>query len=104
MSDNLQSLSKSFYLLNKVLNTLVRKNYGNQYSVRLNSLRFIENRTNVYYFHTCSEKIIFKSIKPVTIDEVIVMKEFIIFTINSLITCIDTSINMEVIDVEILIV
>ena len=94
------SISKVYVLLNKVLNTLVRKKFGKQYSIRLNSLCFIANRTNVYYSHTCSEKITLKSLRPIDMNELLLIKEFLLFNINTALRCIDFECYMEVEDLE----
>ena len=94
------SISKVYVLLNKVLNTLVRKKFGKQYSIRLNSLCFIANRTNVYYSHTCSEKITLKSLRPIDMNELLLIKEFLLFNINTVLICIDFEFYMEVEDLE----
>ena len=97
------TLSESFVLINKVLNTLVRRKFGKQYSIRLNSLRYFSNRTNVNYHHTCSEKIALKSTKPLPFDELISIKGFLVCNINTALMCIDSKSYIEVIDVEIII-
>ena len=103
MIDHPIPISKVFVLLNKVLNTLVRRKFGKQYFIRLNSLTFISNRTNVNYFKTSSESIIIKSLKPIKMNELIQIKEFLLFNINSALLCIDTEFYIEVTDVEIII-
>ena len=92
-----------YILLNKVLNTLVRRKFGKQFSIRLNSLRFVSNRTNVNHYHICLERITLKSVKPVSMNELMSIKEFILFNINSALLCIDSKGYMEVSDVEIII-
>jgi hypothetical protein len=92
-----------YVLLNKVLNSLVRRKFGKQFSIRLNSLQFISNRTNINYFYTSSERFTLKSVKSVSIDELITIKEFILFNINSALLCIDSKNYKEVKDVEIVI-
>jgi hypothetical protein len=104
MIDHPISISKTCILLNKVLNTLVRRKFGKQYSIRLNSLYFIANRTNVFYSHTCSEKITIKSLKPIDMNELLLIKEFMLFNINIAIICIDSECCIEVGDIEIQIV
>ena len=96
-------ISKVYVLLNKVLNTLVRRKFGNQYFIRINSLTFISNRTNVNYYKTSSETITIKSLKPIQMNELIQIKEFLLFNINSALLCIDTEFYIEVADVEIII-
>lgn len=93
-----------YILLNKVLNTLVRRKFGKQYSIRLNSLCFIANRTDVFNLHTSSEKITIKSSKPIKMNELILIKEFLLFYINSASMCIDTKSYMEVVDIELVII
>ena len=95
------TLSESYVLINKVLNTLVRRQFGKQYSIRLNSLRFFSNRTNLNYHHTCSEKITLKTIKPVSLNELVSIKDFILFYINTSLMCIDSKSYLEVVNVEI---
>ena len=56
-------LSNVYAILNKVLNTLIRRKFGEQYSVRLNSLCFIANRTDVCRFKYFNEKIVLKTKK-----------------------------------------
>ena len=98
------SLSESYVLINKVLNTLVRRKFGKQYSIRLNSLRFISNRTNNFYLQSCSEKIIVKTIKPVSLNELVSIKDFLLFYINTTLICIDSKSYLEVYEVELLII
>jgi hypothetical protein len=95
------TLSQSYIMTNKVLNTLVRRQFGKQYSIRLNSLRFFSNRTNVNYHHTCSEKITLKSIKPISFDELISIKDFLVCNVSTALICIDYKSYLEVVDVEI---
>ena len=97
------SITKVYVLLNKILNTLVRRKFGKHYSIRLNSLSFISNRTNVYYLHTCSEKISLKSLRPINMNELIHIKEFLLFFINSTLMCINSENYMEVVDIELVI-
>ncbi len=92
-----------YILLNKVLNTLVRRKFGKQYFIRLNSLTFISNRTNVNYYKTSYERITIISLKPIQMNELIQIKEFLLFNINSALLCIDTEFYIEVKDVEIII-
>jgi hypothetical protein len=103
MIDQPISISKVYLLINKVLNTLIRRKFGNQYSIRLNSLRFISNRTNTFYFHNCCEKIILKSNKPVTIDELNNIHDYLVFQVNSALKCIDSNSYQNVTKIEILI-
>lgn len=104
MSDSIIPTQKVYVLLNKVLNTLVKRKYGKQFSVRLNSIHFIENRTNIYYFHNCLEKISLKSKKPVLMSELESIEQFILININSALICIEPAINMEVTEVEVTII
>lgn len=104
MSDSIIPTQKVYVLLNKVLNTLVKRKYGKQFSVRLNSIHFIENRTNIYYFHNCLEKITLKSNKPVLMSELESIENFILYNINSALICIEPAINMEVTEVEVTII
>lgn len=104
MTNQTVQLSKVYLLINKVLNKLVRRKFGKQFSVRLNSIHFIENRTNIYYLHNCLEKISLKSNKPVLISELESIEHFILLNINSALNCIETEINMEVTEVEVTII
>ena len=97
-------LSKVYAILNKVLNTLVRRKFGKQYSVRLNSLCFVANRTDVYHFQYYTEQIILKSKKPVTFYDLNLIKEFLLFNINSLLICIDSKNYVEVTNIEVVII
>ncbi|WP_353082735.1 hypothetical protein [Flavobacterium sp.] len=93
-------LSNVYVILNKVLNTLIRRKFGEQYSVRLNSLCFIANRTDVCRFQYFTEKIGLKTKKPVTFYELNLIKEFLLFYINSLLICIDSKNYVEVTNIE----
>jgi hypothetical protein len=97
------SISEGYVLINKVLNTLVRRKFGKQYSVRLNSLRFISNRTDNFYLQSCSEKITLKTIKPLSLNELVSIKDFLLFNINTALMCVCYSSYIEVVDVEIII-
>ena len=87
-------LSNVYVILNKVLNTLIRRKFGEQYSVRLNSLCFI----------AFTEKIGLKTKKPVTFYELNLIKEFLLFNINSLLICIDSKNYVEVTNIEVVII
>jgi hypothetical protein len=97
-------LSNVYVILNKVLNTLIRRKFGEQYSVRLNSLCFIANRTDVCRFQYFTEKIGLKTKKPVTFYELNLIKEFLLFNINSLLICIDSKNYVEVTNIEVVII
>jgi hypothetical protein len=101
MIDYYISLTESYVLINKVLNTLVHRKFGKQYSIRLNSLRFISNRTDNFYLQSCSEKITLKSIKPLSLNELVSIKDFLLFNINTALMCVDYSSYIEVVDIEI---
>jgi hypothetical protein len=103
MNETIQ-LSKVYLLINKVLYKLVRKKFGKQYSVRLNSIHFIENRTNIYYFHNCLEKISLKTNKPVLISELDSIEHFILYNINLALICIESEYRMEVTEIEVIII
>lgn len=98
------SLNKVYILLNKVLNTLVKKKFGCHYSIRLNSLWFISNRKNVFHTQTCYEKITLKSLKHINIKELNLIKDFLLFNLNSALMCIDNDNYMEVVDIDLIIV
>jgi hypothetical protein len=98
------SLSESYVLINKVLNKLVRRKFGKQYSIRLNSLCYISNRTDNFYLQSSSEKITLKTIKPVSLNELVSIKDFLLFYINTTLMCIDSKSYLEVVNVEILII
>jgi hypothetical protein len=104
MSNDSYPISKVYALLNKVLNTLVRRKFGKQYSIRLNSLRFISNRTNVYIYNACLERITINSLKPINMNELILIKEFLLFNLNSALMCIDNDSYMEVTEIELVII
>lgn len=95
------SLPESYILINKVLNSLIKKEFGKQYYVRINSLRFISNRTNNFYLQSCSEKIILKTIKPVSLNELVSIKDFLLLNINTALMSIDSKSYLEVVNVEI---
>jgi hypothetical protein len=104
MIDHPIPISKVYVLLNKVLNTLVRRKFGKHYSIRLNSLCFIANRTNVFYSNTCSEKITLKSMKPINMKELIQINEFLLFYIDTTLFCINSEFYIEVEELEIIII
>lgn len=103
MKEHPVPISKAYVLLNKILNTLVRRKFGKQYSIRLNSLTFISNRKNVNYSHTSIEKISIKSLKSIHMNELLLIKEFLMFNINSALMCIDAESYREVGEIELLI-
>ena len=104
MIDQPISISKVYVLINKVLNTLIRRKFGKHYSIRLNSLTFISNRSNVNYFLTSSEKITLKSLKPIHLNELLLIKEFLLFNINTALLCIHSKSHLEVSGIEIIII
>lgn len=93
-----------YAILNKVLNTLIRRKFGEQYSVRLNSLCFIANRTDICRFQYFTEKIVLKTKKPVTFYDLNLIKEFLLFNINSVLVCIDSKNYVEVTNIEVVII
>jgi hypothetical protein len=104
MINNHKQLSNVSVLLNKILNTLIKRKFGKQYSIRLNSLCFVANRTNVYNFQYYTEQIILKSKKPVTFYDLNLIKEFLLFNINSALICIDSKNYTEVKNIELVII
>ena len=101
MINNHKQISNVIVLLNKILNTLIKRKFGKQYSVRLNSLCFVANRTDVYHFQYYTEQIILKSKKPVTFYDLNLIKEFLLFNINLALICIDSKNYLEVTEVEV---
>ena len=55
------ALNKVYTLLNNVLNALVKKKFGSHYSIRLNALCFMSNRTAMSLKKEFAEKITLKS-------------------------------------------
>ena len=104
MINNHKQLSNVSVLLNKILNTLIKRKFGKQYSVRLNSLCFIANRTDVCRFQYFTEKIVLKTKKPVTFYDLNLIKEFLLFNINSALICIDSKNYTEVTNIEVVII
>ena len=98
------SISKVYHLLNKILNTLVKRKFGKHYSTRLNSLCFISNRTDVCFSKTCFEKITIKSLKPINSKEINLITSFLLFNINSALMCIENDNYIEVVDIELVII
>ena len=104
MSNDSYPISKVYDLVNKILNTLIKKKFGCHYSIRLNSLWFISNRKNVFHTQTCYEKITLKSLKQINIKELNQINEFLLFNLNSALMCIDNESYMEVVDIDLIIV
>ena len=103
MSNDSYPISKVYVLLNKILNTLIKKKYGSHYSIRLNALCFMSNRTTISLKNKFAEKIILKSQKPISLNELNLIKEFLLFNINSALICIDTDSHIAVVDIEFII-
>lgn len=95
--------SKIYTLLNKILNTLVKKKYGSHYSIRLNALCFMSNRTTISLKNEVAEKITLKSQKPTSLKELNLIKEFLLFNINSALMCIEIDSYTKVVDIEFII-
>jgi hypothetical protein len=104
MINNHKQLSNVSVLLNKILNTLIKRKFGEQYSIRLNSLRFISNRTNAICIYSYCEKILLKSNKPVSINQLLQINEYLLFNINYILKCVDTECNIEVTDIGVVII
>jgi hypothetical protein len=104
MTNNSISISKVYVLLNKILNTLVKKKYGSHYSIRLNALCFMSNRTTISLKNEFVEKITLKSPKPTNLKELNLIKEFLLFNLNSALMCINTNNYIEVVDIELVII
>jgi hypothetical protein len=104
MTNNSISISKVYALLNKILNTLVKKKYGSHYSIRLNALCFMSNRTTMSLKNEFAEKITLKSQKPISLNELNLIKDFLLFNLNSALMCIDTDSYIEVVDIKLVII
>jgi hypothetical protein len=100
MSNDSYPISKVYVLLNKILNTLIKKKYGSHYSIRLNALCFMSNRTAISLKNEFAEKITLKSQKPTSLKELNLIKEFLLFNINSALMCIDNDSYIEVVGIE----
>ena len=103
MSNDSYPISKVYVLLNKILNTLIKKKYGSHYSIRLNALCFMSNRTTMSLKKEFAEKITLKSQKPTSLKELNLIKEFLLFNINSALMCIEIDSYIEVVDIEFII-
>ena len=88
--------NKVYIITNKILNILVRKNFGKHYSVRINSLCFVSNRTNANNPSTCTEIVLIKSKKQIDFNELLLIQKFLTFNINSAQLCIDSNWFIEV--------
>jgi hypothetical protein len=64
----------------------------------------MSKRKNVFHTQTCYEKITLKSLKPINIKEVNLIKDFLLFNLNSALMCIDNDNYIEVVDIELLII
>jgi hypothetical protein len=104
MSNDFYPISKVYVLLNKILNTLIKKNYGSHYSIRLNALCFMSNRTAISLKNEFAEKITLKSQKPTSLKELNFIKEFLLFNLNSALMCMDTDSYIQVVDIELVII
>lgn len=100
MIDHPISISKTFILLNKVLNTLIKKKYGSHFSVRLNSLCFMSNRTTISLKDEFAEKFTLKSKKPTSLKDLNTINDFLLFKLNSALMCIETDSYIEVVIIE----
>lgn len=100
MSNDSYPISKVYVLLNRILNTLIKKKYGSYYSIRLNALCFMSNRTAMSLKKEFAEKITLKSQKPTSLKELNLIKEFLLFNINSALMCIEIDSYIEVVEIE----
>ena len=104
MSNDSLPISNVYVLLNKILNTLIKKKFGSHYSIRLNALYFMTNRTAISLKNEFAEKITLKSQKPTSFKELNLIKEFLLFNINSALICIDNDSYIEVVEIELVLI
>ena len=104
MTNNSYPILKVYVLLNKILNSLVKKKYGSHYSIRLNSLCFMSKRNKVFNNYTSLEQITLKSFKPISLVQLNLIKDFLLYNMNSALMCIDSESYIEVIDIELVII
>ena len=81
----------TYKIANKTLNKTLRKKFGNDYSVRINAIKFIENRTNIHYpnLNFIVEEISIKSKKRMTFSSLKLINDFLLNQLNTILLMVE---------------
>jgi hypothetical protein len=81
----------SYRIANNILNKSLRKTYGKDYTVRINAIKFIENRTNHQYKtpNLIIDEIYFKSNKRVSLSFIKLINDFLFHKLNIILRMIE---------------
>lgn len=94
----------TYKLINRLLYRAMKQEVGQKVTVRLNPLRFIFNRTNYFYWVEGIELVLVSIKKPITLRELNLLEELILFNINMILKCIEFESFREVKKIDFLII
>ena len=102
-----KSPSRVVKIVNKFLYKIVKKKYGPQIVVRLNSLTFMGNRPVVFgkkFDYNITEEINLKINKKVSLEELLSMQQFLLNQLNCILMMIELDDYIEVTSVRLVVV
>ena len=79
--------SKTLSIANHLLNKSVKKKFGNEITIRINSLRFMDNRLGVTSYISpkfMTEEINLKSLKRLSLNYLKLINEFLFHQLNNI--------------------
>ena len=93
----------SYKLVNKLLSRSIKQDFGVNVSIRLSPLKYILNRTHYHFWVEGVEQISITVQHPVPLDELKIIEEKILSTINMILKCVELENYKEVKKVDVLI-
>ncbi len=88
----------SYRIANKILNKSLRKKFGEDYSLRINAIKFIENRTNPHYTYLnfIIDEVYLKSKKRMSFGLIKLINDFLFHQLNTILLMVETDEYVEV--------
>jgi hypothetical protein len=99
--------SKTLSITNYLLNKLVKKKFGNEITVRINSLNFMDNRLGVSSYlspNFMTEEINLKSKKRISLNYLKNINDFLFYQLNNILLMIEVDNYKEVSSIRLVVV
>ncbi len=99
--------SKTLSIANQLLNKSVKKKFGNEITIRINSLKFVDNRSGVSSYLSPNfliEEIYLKSSKRMSLNFIKLINEFLFHQLNNILLMVEADEYKEVSSIRLVVV
>jgi hypothetical protein len=96
-------LYTTYKLVNSLLSKTIRQEFGSHIAINLNPIKYILNRTHYHFWVEGVEQISVTVQYPVSLNELKIIEENILFNLNMILKCVELENYKEVKKVDVLI-